>query len=105
VGAVVEMVAVAVAGVVPLTVTVDALRAMVGKSVAPTGLVVSEAVRLTAPVKPLAGVTATVEVLPEVAPGATVTVVPETLKVGGGGATTVMTTADEVEAAKVPAPA
>jgi hypothetical protein len=104
-GAVVETVAVVVAAVVPLTVTDDALSATVGRLVAPAGLVVSDAVRLTAPVKPLAGVTATVEVLPDVAPGATVTVVPETVKVGGGGAATVTTTADEVEAAKVLLPA
>jgi hypothetical protein len=59
-----------------------------GGSCAPAGLVVTDAVKLTLPVKPLAGVMVMVEVFPLVAPGVMETFAPPTVKVGGGGAVT-----------------
>jgi hypothetical protein len=57
---------------------------IVGGFVAPVGLVVSEADRITVPKNPSIGVTETVEVFPLVAPGATVSAVPETAKLPVG---------------------
>lgn len=59
----------------------------VGGSMAPAGLVASTAVMVTLPVKPPAGVSVMVEVLPVVAPGAIETAVPTSEKLDGGGAT------------------
>jgi hypothetical protein len=84
VAAVVEMVRVAVAAIVPVMLTgLVAPKLNVGKSCAPLGEDVTEAVSVTLPVKPPAGVTMMVEVFPVVAPGKTVGVVPLTIKPGG----------------------
>jgi len=84
VAAVVEMVRVAVAAVVPLMLTgVVVPKLNVGRFTAPDGLVVIAAVNATLPVRPPAGVTLIVEVLPVVAPGAMATAVPLTVKPAG----------------------
>ncbi len=87
VGAVVETVKVPVAGATPLRVTgVVPLKLKVGRSTAPLGLVAIAAVRTTLPVKPFAGVTVMVVVLPVVAPGELMVMAPPLAneKVGGG---------------------
>jgi hypothetical protein len=89
VGAVVEMVRVAVPAVAPsmLTGLVEP-KLKVGGYWAPVGLEVTAAVSVTLPVKPPAGVTVIVEVLPDAAPGDTESAVPVTAKVGFTGAAT-----------------
>ena len=83
VGAVVEMVRVAVPAVMPVMFTVPVEPKLnVGGYTAPVGLEVTAAARVTLPVKPPAGVTVTVEVFPLVAPGVTVTAVPAIAKEG-----------------------
>jgi hypothetical protein len=85
VGAVVEMVSVAVAAVVPEMLTgVVEPKLKVGGYCAPDGLVAKTAVSATLPVKPPAGVTVMVDVLAVVAPGVTVTEVPLIVKLGVG---------------------
>jgi hypothetical protein len=79
VGAVLLTVIVAVTAEVPLMSTEDGML-HVGGAIAPEGLDVREHLRMTAPTKPAAGVTAIVEVLPEVAPALTVTAVPDKSK-------------------------
>jgi hypothetical protein len=79
VGAVLLTVIVAVTAEVPLMSTEDGML-HVGGAIAPEGLDVREHLRMTAPTKPAAGVTARVEVLPEVAPALTVTAVPDKSK-------------------------
>jgi hypothetical protein len=79
VGAVVLTVIVAVTAEVPLMSTEDGMVHVAG-SIAPEGLDVREHLRATAPTKPAPGVTAIVEVLPEVAPALTVTAVPDKSK-------------------------
>jgi hypothetical protein len=59
------------------------LKLKVGGAEAPLGLVVRAAVRVTLPMKPPAGVTVIVEVLPVVAPAVMLTGVPLTVKSGG----------------------
>ena len=61
----------------------------VGTCCAPDGLDPRTAVKVTLPVKPLAGVTVIVDALPVVAPAVTVIVVPETVNEGTGGGVTV----------------
>jgi hypothetical protein len=61
----------------------------VGVFTAPVGPDAMEAVNVTLPVKPFAGVTEMAEVLPVVAPAATVAAVPETVNEGTGGGVTV----------------
>lgn len=78
-GAVLLTVIVAVTAEVPLMSTEDGML-HVGGAIAPEGLDVREHLRMTAPTKPAAGVTAIVEVLPEVAPALTVTAVPDKSK-------------------------
>ena len=78
-GAVVLTVIVAVTAEVPLMSTEDGMVHVAG-SIAPEGLDVREHLRATAPTKPAPGVTAIVEVLPEVAPALTVTAVPDKSK-------------------------
>src|SRR5579872_2472380 len=70
-GAVVATESVAVAAVVPVMLTLEGME-QVGGSDPPAGELVIAQERLTAPVKPLEGVTVMVEVLPVVAPRATV---------------------------------
>ena len=79
-------IAVAALALVMLTGLVDP-KLRVGSLTAPLGLEAREAVRVTLPVKPPAGVTVMVEVFPEVAPGRTLTAVPLTVKLGGGTVT------------------
>jgi hypothetical protein len=87
VGAVVEMVSVAVPAVAPLMFTgLVEPKLKVGGYSAPVGLEVTAAVSATLPVKPPDGVTEIVEVFPEVAPGDTETAVPVTVKLGIGTA-------------------
>ena len=74
---------VVVASALPVTVA-EAIVPQVTGLVALDGLVVTEQVRFTVPVKPSVGSTAIVEVLPEVAPAATVTLVADRAKVGDG---------------------
>jgi hypothetical protein len=69
----------------------DAGTLHVAGSLAAVGVMAQ--LRVTVPVKPFAGVTVIVEVLPVVAPGATETAEPVTMKVGGGGAVTGTTAA------------
>ena len=84
------MVSVAVLDAVPLMVTeLVAPELKVGASCAPEGLELMDAVSVTLPVKPPAGVTVTVEEFPLVAPGEMVTDVAEIVNVGGGGVETV----------------
>ena len=79
------IVSVAVPDAVPLMVMgLVAPKLKVGGSCAPLGPEVMAAVSATAPVKPLAGVTVTVETFPVVAPGEMVTAEAEILNVGGG---------------------
>jgi hypothetical protein len=87
VSAVVDMVRVAVPAVTPVMLTglVDP-KLKVGVYSAPAGLEVTEAVSVTLPVKPPAGVMVIVEVLPDTAPGETETAVPVIAKVGIAGA-------------------
>ena len=74
--------AVAAADPVILTGLVEP-KLRVGKSCAPFGLDVTEAVRATGPVKPPVGVTVTIAVFPVVAPGLLiVTALPLTVKLG-----------------------
>lgn len=79
-----EMVRVAVPEVVLVMLTgLVEPKLSVGGSTAPVGLVAMSAVSATLPVKPLAGVTVTLDVFPVVAPGVeTVTAVPLTVKLG-----------------------
>ena len=73
-----------VTAVVPVTSTVDAIE-QVGRLLAPVGLLVSEQLMLTVPVKPPDGVTVMVDVLPLVAPGARLVMfVPVTAKFAAG---------------------
>ena len=83
VGAVVEIVSVAVPAVVPemRTGAVEP-KLTVGGYWAPVGLEVTEAVKATVPVKPPDGVTVTVDVFDVVAPGVTLTAVPPMVKLG-----------------------
>ena len=82
-------VSVAVNAVVPVMLT-EGVTLQVAGLVAPAGAVVTAQVRLTAPVKPFAGVTVIVDVLPVVAPAAIVTLpLFERAKVGGTKAVTV----------------
>jgi hypothetical protein len=82
--AVVEMVSVAVPAVEPLMATgLVVPKLSVGGTTAFAGLEVIVAVSATLPVKLLAGVNVTVEVLPVVAPATTETAVPTMLKLGG----------------------
>jgi len=91
VAAVVEMVRVAVPELVPVMLTgVVEPKLKVGGYCAPAGLEVMAAVSATLPVKPPKGVTEIVEVLPEVAPGATEAAVPLTVKQAVHGAITVI---------------
>ena len=91
VDAVVVTVSVVVAAVVPLTVAAGAEQA--GESLALAGAVVTAQVKLTAPVKPLAGVTVMVLVFPVVAPAASDRLVgPGVSENPGGVALTVMLT-------------
>jgi hypothetical protein len=85
VGAVVEMVRVAVPAV-PLLMFTGLVepKLKVGGYSAAVGLEVTAAVIVTLPVKPPDGVTEIVEVLPDVAPGETETAVPVTVKLGIG---------------------
>jgi hypothetical protein len=90
VGAVVEMVRVAMAE--PLLLTLageDAPKLRVGRCLAPTGAEAIEAVRVTVPVKPPAGVMETVDAFAVVAPAATVTDVVARAKDAGAAAATV----------------
>jgi hypothetical protein len=81
VAAVVEMVRVPVPAAAPVMFSgLVAPKLKVGGYAAPAGLAVTAAVRVTLPVKPLAGVTVMVEVLPVVAPGANETAVAVTVK-------------------------
>jgi len=83
--AVVVIVSVAVPAEVPVMLTgLVEPKLKVGGYWAPVGLEVTAAVSTTLPVKPPAGVTVMVEVLPVVAPGITVTAVPLTVKPGVG---------------------
>ena len=88
--AVVEIVSVAVPAAVPLMFTgvVDP-KLNVGRSVAPAGLDVITAVKVTSPVKPPAGVTVIIDVFAVVAPRDTLTAVPVMRKLGTTGAVTV----------------
>lgn len=73
----VEMVRVAVTGLVPLMLTGPAEpKLKVGREAAPCGLLVIVAASVTLPVKPNHGVSVRVEVFPLVAPGERVTGVP-----------------------------
>lgn len=78
-GAVVVTVIVDETAEAPLMSTEDGMLHVAG-SIAPEGLDVREHLRSTAPTKPAAGVTAIVEVFPEVAPAVTVTAVPDKSK-------------------------
>jgi hypothetical protein len=83
--AVVEMISVAVLGLVDVMLTELVVpRLSVGVFTEPDGLVVMTAVSVTAalPVKLFEGVTVIVELLPVVAPAVTVTAVPTTVKTG-----------------------
>ena len=82
--AVVEMVRVAVPAIAPVMFTgVVVPKLKVGGCVPPVGMVVAVAVSTTLPVKPPAGFSVIVDVLPVVAPAATVTEEPVTEKVAG----------------------
>lgn len=84
-GAVVEMVRVAVPEVVPVMLTgLVKPKLKVGRYWAPEGLEVIAAASATLPAKPPVGVTVIVEVFPVTAPGAMVTLVPLSVKAGGG---------------------
>jgi hypothetical protein len=88
--AVVEMVSVAVPGVVDVILTgLVAPKLSVGVFTAPDGLVAITAVSVTEPVNPLVGVTVIVEVLPVVAPADRVVVVPAMVNDGCAGVVTV----------------
>jgi hypothetical protein len=91
VAAVVVIFRVAVCAAAPLIVTEAGLRLQVAESLAAVGE--TEQLRLTAPVRPPAGVTVIIEVFPVVAPGLTV-MAPlfESAKPGGIGAVTVAAT-------------
>ena len=87
--AVVVMVSVAELALAPVMLTgLVEPKLNVGGCTAPEGLDVTVAVSATLPVKPPAGVTETVEVLPVDAPAVSVTEVPETAKDGGTTAVT-----------------
>ena len=89
VAAIVEIVRVAVPAAVPVMLTgLVELKLKVGAYCAPTGLEVRAAVSATLPVKPPAGVTEIVEVLPVVAPRAILTDVPPIVKLGFTGVVT-----------------
>ena len=82
-GAVVEIVSVAVPALAPEIPTgLVEPKLKVGGSSAPAGLEVTAAVSAILPVKPLAGVTVIVDVFPVVAPGAIETAVPLRAKLG-----------------------
>ena len=87
VASVVETVNVAVCAVVPFIVTEDGWMLHAAGSFAAAGVIAQ--LRLTAPVKPLDGVTKIVEVFPMVAPGSIVIAFPVTANVGGGPGFTV----------------
>jgi len=90
VGAVVEMVSVAVPDAAPVMLTgVVEPKLTVGGCTAPVGLEVMAAVSATLPVNPPEGVMVIKEVFAVVAPGAIVGAVPEMVKAGGGGGVTV----------------
>lgn len=74
---------------VPETVTEDVTLQVAGL-VAPVGAVVTAQERFTVPVKPLAGATVTVDVLPVVAPAATVRFPPFERANPGAAAATVI---------------
>jgi hypothetical protein len=61
----------------------------VGGKFAPTGLLVTAAVKATLPVNPPIGAMVRVEVFPAVAPAVTVTAVPATVNAGDAGGVTV----------------
>jgi hypothetical protein len=82
--AVVEIVRVAVPAALPVMLTgLLEPKLKAGGFWAPAGLEVIDAISVTLPVKPPAGVTVMVEVFPVVAPGITVTPTPLTAKLGG----------------------
>ena len=90
VGAVVVIVSAAVLLGVPVTVTgLVEPKLKVGTRVAPAGVVVMAAARVTLPVKPPDGVTVMVEVLFALAPAAKSTDVAPIVKPGGGGDVTI----------------
>jgi hypothetical protein len=77
------MVSVAVPAAVPVIETgVVEPKENVGRSCAPLGLAVKDAVNATLPVKPPLGVTVIVEVFPVTEPGTTLTAVPFIVKPG-----------------------
>ena len=83
-------VSVAVTGLEPVMAAgVVEPKESVGWFCAPVGLAVIAAARATLPVKPPAGDSVIVEVLPEVAPGATVTAEPLTVKLAPAAFVTV----------------
>jgi hypothetical protein len=90
VGAVLEIVSVAVPAVALVILTgVVEPKLNVGGSWAPVGLDVTAAVSATLPVNPPLGVTVMVDVLPVVAPGLNVTAEPVIATLGGIAAVTI----------------
>ena len=90
VGAVVETVSVAVAGLTPVMLAgLVEPKLRVGRSTAPVGLVAMAVVSVTLPVKPPPGVNVMVEVLAVVAPGETETAVPTMVRLGASVTVTV----------------
>ena len=82
----VEMVRAAVPALTPVMSTVlTEPKLKVGRDTAPDGLLVRAALSVTMPVKPFAGVTMIVAVLPVTAPGAIVTAMPLMEKEGEAG--------------------
>jgi hypothetical protein len=83
VGAVVVMVRVAVAALVPvMTTELVVPKLSIGSSCAPVGVEVNDALIVTLPVNPEVGVTVMVDVLPVDAPGLTITAVPVKVQPG-----------------------
>jgi hypothetical protein len=83
-GPVVEIVRVALPGLVPVMLTGLVFpKVKTGRSCAPAGLEVIEAINATLPENPPAGVMVIVELLPVVPPGWTVKAVPEIENPGG----------------------
>ena len=86
VAAVVDTVKVPVPADAPVMLTgVVAPKLKVGGSMAPSGLEVTAAVRLTFPVKPPLGITLIVVVFPVVAPGELIVIAPLLVKAKVGG--------------------
>jgi hypothetical protein len=87
---VLDIVRVAVAGLVPDRVTgAVEPKLRFGRFVVPSGAEVIKAISETVPVNPLTGDTVTVEVLAEALPDTMVTAVALTVKLGCGGVVTV----------------